>query len=64
MNTAKFSLDSTFAIAVLVTGLVFGILPATASVNAERPEAAQQAQMTLTSAGTMKLTVTAAHERS
>jgi len=64
MKTAKCSLDSTFAIAVLVTGLVFGILPATASVNAERPEAAQQAQMTLTSAGTMKLTVTAAHERS
>lgn len=35
MNTTKLSLDSTFAVAVLVTGLVFGVLPATSSVNTD-----------------------------
>jgi hypothetical protein len=60
MNTAaRTTLDTTFAAAVLVAGLVFGVLPATSSVEAVEAKAAPAAEVTLTADGRMKMTVTA-----
>ena len=60
MNTnARISLDTSFAVAVLVAGLVFGVLPATANRVAAEPQATQTTQVSLTADGRMKMTVRA-----
>ena len=57
--TARTSLDSTFAVAVLVAGLVFGVLPATANRAVAEPQATQTTQVSQTADGHTKLTVIA-----
>ena len=59
---ARTSLDSTFAVAVLVAGLVFGVLPATANRAVAEPQAAQTTQVSQTADGRTKVTVTASRE--
>jgi hypothetical protein len=59
MNTAsRTTLDTTFAVAVLVAGLVFGVLPASSSVETVEAKAAPAA-VSLAADGRMKMTVTA-----
>ena len=60
---ARTSLDSTFAVAVLVAGLVFGVLPATANrAVTEQQAAPQTTQVSQTADGRTKVTVTASRE--